>query len=122
MKRDKDLIKAILEVAEDAPAKHATVITPRELPDRFSDVSLGELIRHGHLMIDYGLIKGTGDRHGITITSITWNGYEFLDNARETTIWNAAVKAAGGLSWNVFVNVLTETATEYARKILHSYT
>jgi hypothetical protein len=118
MKRDKELIKAILEVAEAYTGQGVPVIKPENLPDIFSDVDLSTLIRHGRLMIDHGLIKGNAGRHGIDVTAITWAGYDFLDNARNPKVWNAAKKAAGELSWEVFVSVLTATATDYAKSIL----
>ena len=116
MKRDKELIKAILIYAEECDG--TPVIKPETLPPLFHDVPLDTLVRHGQLMIDCGLIKGNSSRGGITVTAITWDGYEFLDNARNTKVWNSAMKAAGGLSWGVFVNVLTATATEYAKSYL----
>jgi hypothetical protein len=51
---------------------------------------------------------------------LKWEGYEFLDNARECQVWQAAKKAAGNLSWSVFTKVLTEIATEYAKQFLNS--
>ena len=116
MKRDKELIKAILiyaEECEDSPA-----IRPETLPDRFHDVPIENLVRHGQLMIDSGLIRGTCGRNGVTVTAITWDGYEFLDNARNTKVWNSALKAAGGMSWGVFERVLTALATDYAKSVI----
>lgn len=118
MKRDKELIKAILEYAEEYKGKGGVLIKPEHLPDLFQDVSLDVLIRHGLLLLDKGLIKGSADRFGISISRITWEGYEFLDNAREPKVWNAAMKAAGNLSWGVFTAVLTQSAMDNARMLL----
>ena len=116
MKRDKELIKAILIFAEEHEG--SPVIGPTNLPSLFHDVPLENLIRHGQLMIDCGLIKGSIGRNGVTVTGITWDGYEFLDNARNTKVWNSALKAAGGMSWGVFVNVLTSLATDQAKTFI----
>ena len=116
MKRDKELIKAILIFAEEYDK--SPVIKPENLPLLFHDVPLENLIRHGQLMIDCGLIKGNSGRNGVAVTAITWNGYEFLDNARNTKVWNSALKAAGGMSWGVFVNVLTSLATDQAKTFI----
>jgi hypothetical protein len=118
MKRDKELIKAILEYAENYQGKGSPIIKLEHLPDIFHDVEFSDFIRHGKLLLDSGLIKGCADRLGIEVSMITWSGYEFLDNARNPKIWNAAKKAAGDLSWGVFVNVLTATATDYAKSII----
>ena len=116
MKRDKELIKAMLIYAEECD--RVPVITPEILPDMFHDVPLENLVRHGQLMIDSGLIKGDSSRNGVTVKAITWDGYEFLDNARNTKVWNSALKAAGGMSWGVFERVLTALATDYAKSVI----
>jgi hypothetical protein len=118
MKRDKELIKAILIFSEEYHGSGAPVITPLDLPELFHHVTLKDFNKHGQLIIDHGLAKGSVLPKGVVISSITWDGYEFLDNARECQVWNAAKKAAGHLSWNVFINVLTETATNYAKSLL----
>jgi hypothetical protein len=116
MKRDKELIRAILIYAEEHEG--VPVIKPESLPSLFRDVSLETLIRHGHLMIDSGLIKGNGSRQGVVVSAITWDGYEFLDNARNTKVWNSALQAAGGASWGVFVSVLTSLAIDQAKSLI----
>jgi hypothetical protein len=118
MKRDKELIKAILIYAEEYEGRGSPVVTPEILPSEFHDVPLGNLVQHGQLMIDCGLIKGSSSRNGVVVTGITWDGYEFLDNARNTKVWNSALKAAGGASWGVFVNVLTALAIDQAKSLI----
>jgi hypothetical protein len=115
MKRNKELIKAILLYAE----KQEDVIFEIQADELLINPTNDELKYHLQMMQECGLLKGSprkGER--VIITGITWAGYEFLENAREAKVWNAAKQAAGNLSWGVFVSVLTETATEYAKSIL----
>ncbi|MDR3233787.1 MAG: DUF2513 domain-containing protein [Planctomycetaceae bacterium] len=118
MKRDKELIKAILFYAEEWTGAGLPVIEPAKLSDAFHDVSMKDFRQHGQLIFDKGLAKGTLADRGIQIHSITWDGYEFIDNARVGKVWQAATKAAGELSWDVFVTVLSSTAADYAKKLL----
>jgi hypothetical protein len=116
MKRNKELIKAILFYAEES-TQNIPAVTINDLP--IFQISQIDFIKHCQLIIDYGLIKGKILVSGVlAVESITWEGYEFIDNARESKVWNAATQAAGNLSWKVFTNVLTETAINFAKSFL----
>jgi hypothetical protein len=121
MKRDKTLIKEILLFAEEYEGKGMSLITAEILNEHFrrfiepsADIPLKDFLQHGQLIIDHGLVKGNISKAGIIISSITWEGYEFLDNARDVSVWNSSLKFAGHYSWKVFTNVLTQVATESA--------
>jgi len=119
MKRDKELIKHLLFYAEEWPGPGAPAMTVEVLSKHSNcvfDISTMDFLRHGELLFDKGLAKGRCvDNGSIAIYSITWDGYEFIDNARNSKVWAAATKAAGDLSWDVFISVLTATATNYAK-------
>jgi hypothetical protein len=119
MKRDKNLIKAILIYAEEYEGNKA-LINRKCLPE-FENISLRDFMRHSQLILDKKLAKGYLSRHseGFVVESITWEGYEFLDDARQHPVWNAATQAAGDMSWKVFTQVLTDTATAFAKSLLH---
>jgi hypothetical protein len=118
MQRDKELIRAILIFSAEFDGKYNPLITPEVLPERFHQIEFNDFCRHCQMIIDQGLAKGSVLRSGFCLTAITWAGYDFLENARDNKIWQTATKAAGHLSWGVFVNVLTETATAVAKKAL----
>jgi hypothetical protein len=117
MKRNKDLIKDLMILAEENESG-AIFITPDSLP--IHQVSKETLVNHGKIAMEAGLLTGSLRKEGIVVTGITWNGYEFLDNSKNSKIWNATKKAAGDLSWDVFFNTLTAVATDYAKKLLET--
>lgn len=87
MKRDMDLIRKIMlsiEATDDQPG----------LPvlEGYDEVTIGH---HVLLLIDAGLIVGhtidCRDTLAMGFPSyITWQGYEFLDAARNDSIWQSA--------------------------------
>ena len=92
MKRDMELIRLLLlEVEGD------------EKPD-LNKYSQDQQVYHMALLIEAELVKGAviDDQDGITRSVIpirlTWKGHEFLDAARNPSIWNKAMdkmKSAG---------------------------
>jgi len=78
-------------------------------------------VLHCQLVVERGLIKGKLDQgQRFTVYSITWEGYDFLDNSRSPEVWNAAKKAAGHMSFTVFCSVLTKLTTDYGLGLLKS--
>lgn len=95
MKRNLDTIKKILLAVEqsDQPVQEVEGIQ-RE-----------DFAFHASLLIDAGFVHGTvhNGPEGVpliaAVTSLTWAGCEFLDNARNEAVWQKAkdfVKKAGG--------------------------
>jgi hypothetical protein len=84
VKRDLDLIRTILIAVESGDPK-------AELP-----CTQEEFAYHAALLKDAGLIEGAvaldnkGQPRAAHITRLTWTGHEFLDAARNDTVWNAA--------------------------------
>lgn len=110
MKRDMDLVRAILIAMED----HEKGFAPDSLgiPD-YSEEQIGY---HIHLMGQAGLLDVSdassldGDSPSAIAHSITWNGHEFLANAREEKNWLQAkklMKGAGEASFHIWQSVLT---------------
>ena len=93
MKRDMDLLKLVLLESEGSEAVD------------FGDWNEAEISYHRYLAIDAGLARGPapiwtadGQCHA-RILSLTWDGHEFLEAARNETIWRQAketVKDRGG--------------------------
>ncbi len=87
MQRDMQLIRELLlrcERGEKAP------------PEGYSDE---EIAYNVQLMLDaqlidgtvaWGAVRGTRVPQRWFITRMTWHGHEFLDSARDETIWNRA--------------------------------
>lgn len=101
MKRDMDLVRAILIEMEKWPAgqRHGEIIL-----DGRSDE---EVTAHLGMMVEAGLIEAidasSNDGEAWIPQRITWEGYEFLDSARSDTIWSIAkqqaISTAGALTF-----------------------
>ena len=100
MKRDVDLIRFFLlevERLEKMPGEHFGEfnLDQKYTPD--------QIIFHEYLMRQAGLIQHP------SCPGLTWEGHEFLDNAREPIRWEQAkalVAKAGGASVQVLLKVL----------------
>ncbi len=116
MKRDFELIKKILLEVEALP--NTSGINEIEI-DGFSEE---EIAYHVYLLGDAELLETeihedtSGTIYSYYIGRLTWQGHEFLDNARNDTTWKktiAIVKEKGGsVSFNIFQNLLQSQATK----------
>lgn len=110
MKRDMDLVRAILLRLDQHPHGFAP---PIEI-DGYTDDQIGY---HAHLMIQAGLVRGSDvTTHGDSspqalMSSLTWEGHEFLDAARDPGLWEQAkevVDRVGTAPIQVWASVLTD--------------
>jgi hypothetical protein len=89
MKRDMDLIRTILQRVE---SDESITPAPFEIPGHAQE----QVNYHIALLKDAGFIEATvdGDNSGAVtsafIDRLTWQGHEFLDAARDDTIWHKA--------------------------------
>ena len=115
MKRDMDLIKAILlDLEEHCDGTFGYKPSKKTVRYAYSGTD-NEFDEHCRLIEEQGLAKTINSvTDGIFFVSLTWAGHDFLDDSRESKVWQAAKKAAGSLSFGVFIKVLVETATRYA--------
>ena len=97
MKRDMDLVRLLLLQVEEG-----------EAPSALSSYSEEEVVYHTDLLIGAGLLKGkpvydaaVGRVTGAFVEGMTWEGHDFLDAARNDTVWNKAKEKVvkSGLSW-----------------------
>ena len=118
MKRNMDFVREILLQIESTEPGETIEF---DIPDAGEE----EIGLHVELMIEGGLIKGTvvpagtGPAHRILAHSserITWEGHNFLDAARNDTIWQKAkkkcVEATDGLPFDVLKACLVELCKE----------
>lgn len=117
MKRNMDLIREILLQVEANTDGNIVLDLP--------DYQANEIGRHVELMIERGLVEGTtlssrdGPAHEIlsyVIGRMTWDGYEFLEVARDDTLWKKAkficVEKTGGLAFEQFLECLKRMASD----------
>ena len=113
MKRDLDLIRQMLLAIENAPAGFA----PELRIEGYADAQVGY---HAYLLIDAGLARGADvTTHGsegpeAIIQSLTWEGHEFIEAARDESRWKKAKDIAaskgGGLTLDVMKALLISLA------------
>jgi len=119
MKRDLDLIRKILQAMES----HEHGFAPSNISiEGYDDEQIGF---HVYLAGQAGLLNVvdfTNTRTASPLakpTSLTWQGYEFLEASRDEGLWSKAKQAAGsagGMALGVVNSVLVELATEAAKK------
>lgn len=118
MKRDMDLVREILRQIEATESGKKVNL---DIPNYDED----EISLHVELLIERGLIEGKakassdGSAHRILaywITRMTWEGHDFLDAARNDTIWEKAKKkcleATGGLAFSTLKACLVDLGKE----------
>lgn len=117
MKRDMDLIRKLLLDLETRDKDGSTD----------SDISLNypeeQILYHAYLLVDARLATGFDISHDgcalpqYSLLSLTWNGHEFLEAARNETNWNKAKNVfakAGGILLPVLFEYL---ASEIKKQI-----
>ena len=103
MKRDMDLVRKILLAVEEEDGFEA------DWRPQIDEYSFEEIVYHVELMIDADLLDADiqrfygGDPPSIYLRRMTWEGHEFLDAARNESVWNQAkekvLQATGGLAF-----------------------
>lgn len=115
MRRDDDLIRKLLLAIEETD----------EPPDSIKIEGYEELIvnRHLELLEEAGYIEATPLRSAmppylmaVHVERLTWDGHDFLEAARNETVWKKArerIKSfGGGVSFAVLKTILIEVAKE----------
>ena len=115
MKRDMDLIRAILLKAEEITPEnkmgYATISGKIQ-------VSESGYIFHVKLLYDNGYIDAilkkdeSGTYHGGIISGITLDGYKFLDNIRDNEVWKMTKKTIGSKILSVGIEIISSTAAK----------
>nr|WP_320135810.1 DUF2513 domain-containing protein [uncultured Amphritea sp.] len=108
MKRDMELVRAILTVLEEHPHGFAPSVVKLE---GYTEDAIGF---HCHIMAEAGLITGRAVT-SLASTSpslepkvLTWEGYEFLENTKNPELWQQTkdmINGLGGASFSVWSSV-----------------
>lgn len=113
MQRDMDLIRDLLLKVESDPMCDGRHYVNVEMPGR----SIEEVDYHLALLMRAGYLTGNQTLSTISISSLTWEGHEFLDNIKDPGIWSKTKERAKGIP-GVALKVLAEIATSEIRKHL----
>jgi hypothetical protein len=112
MKRDMDLVRAIMiKVAEKLPPIGY-------LQDRVSIEGYDAATIDGHiaLLIEAGFLEGKVNKAAnvVAITGLPWRGHDFIDAAKDDTIWSRAkalvLKHSTSVSFDVLLELLKAEA------------
>ncbi len=112
MKRDMDLVRSILLKVADSDE-------PISIDDLVDDEHSRQLIGyHISIMRDAGLINASitsaddDPYYECAISSLTWNGNDFLDTVRSDTVWektkSAISKTVGSTAFEIVKSVATK--------------
>lgn len=115
MKRDMDLIRAILLHISD----HEEAMVQEVKLDQFSPA---QVAYHVNLLAEAGYITGMPtqtlpyDVPEWIEVRLTWDGYEFIDAARNETVWakfkKTVAEKGGAIPFSVATNLLTAVARQ----------
>ena len=122
MKRDLDLIREIVLFAEtECDGINIPLVNSSKFQNpKYHSVTWAILREHIELAEEHGLLQTSHHSGGSHIHRLTWAGHDFLINARASTVWEAAKKVAGHLTFDVFLTALTRFGTETGLALLKS--
>ncbi len=115
MKRDMELIRKMVLAVEEGPDGYA----PDDL--RIEGHTAEQLAYHAHLLIQAGLATGpinthiTGSGPSAQITTLTWDGHDFADAARDETRWRKAMGIVQGKGGAVTLDIVKDVLLRLAR-------
>jgi hypothetical protein len=116
MKRDMELIRKILLAVEDS--KDASRRGFRPEIDGYED----EVIQaHVGLLWNKGLLKAmdgsSRDGESYIITGLTWEGYDFIEAARNEAVWRKAIhvvmEKGGGITLEIMSQLLKKLLQQH---------
>lgn len=110
MRRDMDLIREILLEIESKESETSWVTVS------FEGYSEQEVNYHVKLLSQEGLIKAKSYMSGHMIQNLTWQGHDFIEDAKNETVWIKAkefIKEKGG---SASLSVMTEVLKSFALK------
>jgi len=116
MIRDFDLIRNILFQIEAAPAGMVMQSPVFALEKGVGAEVFGQ---HVQLLFDAGLVDGKmidADEPMFVITRLTWEGHEFLNNARNDTVWKKVMSDAKEKGTSMTMVVLNGLLSKFAQK------
>lgn len=109
-----DLVRALLLYVE----QHASPYQAARQPNLESYTD-EEISYHLKLLRQAELIEGRHLADGSwNIQALTWDGHDFLDKARDDTVWNKAKERAGGTFNTLSLGVLSRLLSEVALQSL----
>ncbi len=114
MKRDMNLVRHILLHIEN----------PAEVPFDAMGHDQRSILDHMELLAKAGYIEADflpgedGKMVGLINETLTWEGHNFIDDARNESTWTAAMKKVGTTVGSASLDVIKATVAEVAKAAL----
>jgi Hypothetical protein (DUF2513) len=116
MKRDFELVRALLLYIEQSPPGKSINGLTRE------NYETEVISEHMALLIEEGFLKGevSPSYSGIhyVVFGLTWKGHDFIDNARNDTVWKKVMADAENKGMSLSMSVLNGLLTKAAQKYM----
>lgn len=114
MKRDMEVIRAVLLAVEQADGPHSG-----SSHFQLEGYDPGITGYHVRLLKEAGYLKAEfvlGDPPQAIVKDLTWEGHEFLDAVRNTTVWQRVKKKVVSEGGSIPLSVLKALALQYTRE------
>jgi Hypothetical protein (DUF2513) len=115
MKRDMELIRELMLAIESQDSDDNTDLEPTGYDESQIDYHL-ELLIEAQLVVGEVHHMMGGNRPVMRIERLSWEGHEFLDNARNEPIWKEAMKTIADKGGSTTVGVLTQLLASVAKQ------
>jgi hypothetical protein len=121
MKRDMDLIRNILLLAEDA---QDTVGIDDLIVLNDNRKTIGF---HVELMVAHGLVSGNVEYSGTgscvvaDVNNLTWDGYDYLDSIRSPKVWKRAKQAISETVGDTSLSVIKQVCCTITAQLVQAY-
>jgi Hypothetical protein (DUF2513) len=123
MKLNKDCVRdLLLEMEDKLTLSGHTFLDEIKNFETYNKYGHDETIYTIKKLIEAEYLKGSykfasDEMYFLAISSITWNGHEFLDSVRSNEVWEATKEKVKGFS-SVSISILSEVAKDYLKKKL----
>ncbi|MDR2757615.1 MAG: DUF2513 domain-containing protein [Planctomycetaceae bacterium] len=119
MKRDNDLIRDILLFVEQhGDNNNVLTLSVRDFFKSSPNVTQNILDNHIELLTERKFLKAEPHQLGWFVLGLTWDGHDFLSNAKDQTIWSKSKQLAGHLSFDIFATVIKDIALNITRSVV----
>ena len=118
MKRDMDLIRALMFKLEDLPMQYGehVHIQPTDPRIHVEGYATDGIAYHLTLIEQAGFIEQTrGPAIGIMFSGISWESHDFIDSVRSPDVWEKTKKAAAAVG-GFTVEILVASAKTYLQQ------
>lgn len=117
MKRDMDLVRALLLKLEAMSSSHSTTTFTTDDEDiAVEGYDEEQIAYHLLLLQEAGFIEGKRFVSGeFSFRRLTWNGHEFLDSVRDPEVWKktkAGASKVGGWTFGLIKDLATAVIKE----------